>query len=217
MTKQKDRQYNDQTKGQTIQWPNKRTDNTMTKQKDRQYNDQTKGQTIQWPNKRTDNTMTKQKDRQYNDQTKGQTIQWPNKRTDNTMTKQKDRQYKGQKVKQWSTNTENLRLSKMKPQKNLESNSRPSCDKSLSVTCSRSVPRYNWNIVESGVNHHNTHSTKKPEVLWRVSSSCSTNGTHHATVVTKTLKSHEWEKERIVITTNGTFVWSFVTQIFHNG
>jgi hypothetical protein len=33
----------------------------MTKEKDRQYNDQRKRQTIQWPKKKTDNTMTKEK------------------------------------------------------------------------------------------------------------------------------------------------------------
>ena len=64
--RKKDRQHNGQTKGQTTQWPNKRTDNTMAKQKDRQHNGQTKGQTTQWLNKRTDNTMAKQKDRQHN-------------------------------------------------------------------------------------------------------------------------------------------------------
>jgi hypothetical protein len=48
MTKRKNRQYNGQKKGQTIQWPKERTDNTMAKRKDRQYNDQ-----------KTDNTMAK--------------------------------------------------------------------------------------------------------------------------------------------------------------
>ena len=47
----------------------------MTKRKDRQYNDQKKGQTIQWPKESTDNTMAKRKDKQYNDQKKGQIIQ----------------------------------------------------------------------------------------------------------------------------------------------
>ena len=55
-------------KRQTIQWPKKKTDNTMTKRK------RTKRQTIQWP---------KEKDRQYNDQKK------KDKKTDNTMVKRK--------------------------------------------------------------------------------------------------------------------------------
>ena len=68
----RDRQYNDQNEGQTIQWPKWGTDNTMTKMRDRQYNDQNEGQTIQWPKWGTDNTMTKMRDRQYNDQNEGQ-------------------------------------------------------------------------------------------------------------------------------------------------
>jgi hypothetical protein len=68
--------YNDQKKGQTIQWPRERTDNAMAKRKDKQYNGQKKGQTIQWPKEMTDNTLAKRKDRQYTGQNKGQTIQW---------------------------------------------------------------------------------------------------------------------------------------------
>jgi hypothetical protein len=29
--------------------------------------------------------------------------------------------------------------------------------------------------------------------------------------------SHERGKDRVVFTTSGTYPWSFVTQIFHNG
>jgi hypothetical protein len=78
--RQKDRKYNGQKTGQTIQWPkDRRTDNTMAKRQDRQYNDQkTEGQTIQWPKDRTDNTMSKRQDRQYNGQ-----------KTENTMAKQR--------------------------------------------------------------------------------------------------------------------------------
>ena len=47
----------------------------MAKRKDRQYNDQKKGQTIHWPKERTENTLAKRKDKQYNGQKKGQTIQ----------------------------------------------------------------------------------------------------------------------------------------------
>jgi hypothetical protein len=49
----------------------------MAKRKDRHYNGQKKGQTLQWPKERTDITMAKRKDRHYNGQKKGQTIQWP--------------------------------------------------------------------------------------------------------------------------------------------
>jgi hypothetical protein len=47
-----------------LHWPNERTDNAMTKRKDRHYNGQKKGQTMQWPEERTENTMAKRKDRQ---------------------------------------------------------------------------------------------------------------------------------------------------------
>ena len=52
----------------------------------------------------------------------------------------------------------------------------------------------------------------------RVSSSCSTSGTCRVNLVTNQVISHEWGKEREVFTTSGTYpLWSFVTQIFHNG
>ena len=37
------------------------------------------------------------------------------------------------------------------------------------------------------------------------------------TLVTSPLINHEWGKDRIVITTNGTYPWSFVIQIFRTG
>ena len=45
----------------------------------------------------------------------------------------------------------------------------------------------------------------------------STGGTRYATLATNTVISHEWGKERIVITTNGTYTWSFVPQILRKG
>jgi heme/copper-type cytochrome/quinol oxidase subunit 4 len=122
-------------------FPKERTNNAMANRKDKQYNDQKKGQTIQWPKERTDNTMTKRKDRQYNGPVYclsfllvivlsvlsfGQCIFCPffwslyclsfllvivlsvlsfghcivcplKERTDNTMAKRKDKQYNGQK------------------------------------------------------------------------------------------------------------------------
>jgi hypothetical protein len=36
-------------------------------------------------------------------------------------------------------------------------------------------------------------------------------------LVTNPMISHEWAKEREVIAINGTYPWSFVTQIFHSG
>ena len=49
-----------------------------------------------------------------------------------------------------------------------------------------------------------------------VRSSYSTCGTRHVTLVTNQVISRGWGKDRIVITTNGTYPWSFVTQILQN-
>ena len=51
----------------------------------------------------------------------------------------------------------------------------------------------------------------------RVHSSCSTSGTCRVNLVTNSVISHEWGKDREVLTTSGTYPWSFVTQIFYNG
>jgi hypothetical protein len=50
----------------------------------------------------------------------------------------------------------------------------------------------------------------------RVSSSCSTSDTRRFTLVTKPVISHEWGKDRIVITTNGTYPGSFGYSVTHN-
>ena len=51
----------------------------------------------------------------------------------------------------------------------------------------------------------------------RVNSSWSTSGTCRVKLVTNLVLSHEWGKDQEVFTTSGTYPWSFVTQIFHNG
>jgi hypothetical protein len=51
----------------------------------------------------------------------------------------------------------------------------------------------------------------------RVSSSCSTSDTRRVNLVTNPVISREWGKDREVLTRSGTYPWSFVTQIFHNG
>ena len=51
----------------------------------------------------------------------------------------------------------------------------------------------------------------------RVSSSCSTSGTRFVNLVTNPVISREGGKDQEVLTTSGTYPWSFVTQIFHNG
>ena len=51
----------------------------------------------------------------------------------------------------------------------------------------------------------------------RVSSSCSTSGTRRVNLVTNPVISREWGKDREMFTISGTYLWSCVTQIFHNG
>ena len=50
----------------------------------------------------------------------------------------------------------------------------------------------------------------------RVSSSCSTSATRRVILVTNPVISHERGKNREVLTTNGAYPWSFVTQISHS-
>ena len=49
-----------------------------------------------------------------------------------------------------------------------------------------------------------------------ISSSCSTSDTRCVNLVTNPVISHEWVKDREVLTTSGTYRWSFVTQMFSN-
>jgi hypothetical protein len=51
----------------------------------------------------------------------------------------------------------------------------------------------------------------------RVSSSCSASGTRCNNLITNPVTSRERGKDRELFTTSGTYPWSFVTQIFHNG
>ena len=50
-----------------------------------------------------------------------------------------------------------------------------------------------------------------------VSSSCSTSDARRVNLATNPEISHERGKGGEVFTTSGTYPWSFVTQIFHNG
>jgi hypothetical protein len=43
------------------------------------------------------------------------------------------------------------------------------------------------------------------------------SGTRRVNLVTNPVISHEWWKDREVVTTSGTYPWSFVKQIFHSG
>ena len=57
----------------------------------------------------------------------------------------------------------------------------------------------------------------EPVCSGRESNSCSNSGTRRVNLVTNPVISHEWEKDREVFTTSGTYSWSFATQIFHTG
>ena len=50
----------------------------------------------------------------------------------------------------------------------------------------------------------------------RVDSFCSTSGTRRVNLATNPVISHERGNDREVHTTSGTYLWSFVTQIFHD-
>jgi hypothetical protein len=50
-----------------------------------------------------------------------------------------------------------------------------------------------------------TRTTPKPGCSGRVGSSCSTSSTRRVYLVTKPVISHEWEKDREVTTTSGTY------------
>ena len=51
----------------------------------------------------------------------------------------------------------------------------------------------------------------------RIGSSYYTYDTRRVTLITNPVISYEWGKDWIVITTNGTYPWSFVTLILRNG
>jgi hypothetical protein len=51
----------------------------------------------------------------------------------------------------------------------------------------------------------------------RLSSSFSTSDNRCVNLVINPVASHERGIDRGVLTTSGTYSWSFVTQIFHNG
>ena len=51
----------------------------------------------------------------------------------------------------------------------------------------------------------------------RVFSFCSTSDIRLVNLVINPVISREWGKDQEVLTTSGTYPWSFVIQIFHNG
>ena len=74
-----------------------------------------------------------------------------------------------------------------------------------------------WQCVQHELHQDNFKNMGELRCSRRVNSSCSTCGTRRVTLVTNMVTSHEWEKYRIVITTNETYQWSFVTLILLSG
>jgi hypothetical protein len=145
----------------------------------------------------------------------GQIIQWPkDRRTDNTMAKRpKDRQYNDQKtegqIMQWPKDrrTDNTMA---KRQKDRQYNGQKKKDKSTNND--------QQNYTENSDPATRTSPKTRDELMYpgRVSSSCSTSGTRRVTLGNPVI-SHEWRKDREVLTTSGTLPCSFVTQPFRNG
>jgi hypothetical protein len=80
------------------------------------------------------------------------------------------------------------------------------------------------NDLQNYTNRTTNRVTRTPPKTWgelrcsgRVSSSCPTGITRRVNLIINLVISLEWGKDREVLTTNGTYPWSFVTQIFHNG
>jgi hypothetical protein len=61
----------------------------------------------------------------------------------------------------------------------------------------------------------NTYKTKD-RVTRTPLKTCSTSDSRRVNLVTNPVISHERGKDREVFMTSGTYIWSFVTQIFHN-
>jgi hypothetical protein len=55
------------------------------------------------------------------------------------------------------------------------------------------------------------------QVLWKGKQFLLHYDARRVYLVTNLVINHEWGKDREGFTTNGTYPWSFVTQIFHNG
>jgi hypothetical protein len=88
------------------------------------------------------------------------------------------------------------------------------------ICCSYLLIKSYIKIVERGkIYTLNTNTRSLTFMAWYryVGSSCPTSGTRRVNLVTNPVISREWGKDREVFTTSGTYPWSFVTQIFHNG
>jgi hypothetical protein len=79
----------------------------------------------------------------------------------------------------------------------------------------RSTKHYTDNKLSSNSNH--TENRGELRCSSKVSSSCFNRGTRRATLVTNLVIRHKWGKGKEVLTTSGTYRWSFVTHIIFFG
>ena len=101
-----------------------------------------------------------------------------------------------------------IRISKKNRQHNGQKKKYKSTNNDLQKHTYKTKDRITWTPLKTG---------GELRCSGRVGSSCSTSGTRRVNLVTNPVISREWGKDRKVFTTSGTYSWSFVTQIFHNG
>ena len=73
------------------------------------------------------------------------------------------------------------------------------------------------NITKDRVTRTSLKNGGELRCFGRVNSFCSTSDTRDANLVTNPMISHERGKDRGLLTTSGTYPWSYLTHIFHNG
>ena len=93
--------------------------------------------------------------------------------------------------------------------KNRQSNGQKKNDKLRSTKLAyKTKDRITWTPLKTG---------DELRCSGKVSISCSTSDTRRVNLVANLVISHERGKDREVLTTSGTYPWSFGTQIFHTG
>ena len=91
------------------------------------------------------------------------------------------------------------------------------CRDSYGYSSRRLVPLFAWSRLHTGAYKKTKESypdrLDESRCSERVNSSCSTCCIRRFTFVANSVINHEWWKDRIVITTNGTYPWTFVTGV----
>ena len=140
--------------------------------------------------------MTKrQKNIQHNDKkTEEHTTQWQkDRRTDNTMTKrQKNRQHNDKKTEEHTTQWQKEKVQRDKQRSTIHTH--------------KTKDRATWTPLKTG-----------EELMrsGRVSGSCSTSGTRRVNLITHPVISHEWGKDRKVLTNRYKSCYFEQREIWH--